>query len=71
MKQTIARHQQNYKNRRRSVEQKENAIQELEKSIGPEKEKLRFYELQIDRAIKEGKESFDEERYNVMRKAKA
>ena len=63
MKQSIAWHQQNLKNRKRSNKRKRDEVGRLRNQLGDSEKQAQKLEVQINEAIRRKKDGFDEERF--------
>lgn len=65
---TIPWHQECLKNQKISLEQKQKQLQRLQEEVNRDQLHIQFYEMQVEAAIKKGKDKFDPDKFMKQRK---
>ncbi len=68
MKMPVKWHEECLVNMRKSLQRDRDAFERMRARLEREESEVSLYESQVDRAKREGRESFDSERFNVPRK---
>lgn len=70
MKESMERHQENIKNWKRTLDEEEARLKRMQESFESHRLDYLIYKSKIERAVQEGKDGFDSEKYGKSRNGK-